>query len=725
MSVPQNNLAQLHKIDTDSFEEFINNFSFPLFKYIARKSMIFIVIMLFLCITIPFLYIRYTDKIYRTTATIFKKKADDKNVIQIGGQNLMQEESSKLYKDMLLMKSDVVLDSILAGLPQDYSFKIVGRTNKEAEVLSNLAVFNQITLFENLDYVNFEFDFDDQSYALHYQHKGKTYAYSNLRYENLFRDVNLSFSFNPFVIQQIKAQKNVVANFNSIQVIKAFLLQYVEIYVNDANAPKLDFIIKSSFPAKAERYLGMLIEGFLRFDKEQNDEKINKSLAFIESQVITFNQSYEQNLNEIVNFQVSNQLFMPSGQTADEYSVFKGLDGKIKETQLEITKLHLLQQAVRNSSIEALQIEGLNTQSIVELIKQKNKFQNYYSPENPKIFQINKQINQEVKNIELSILQKINQNQNLISRAAAQKSESNQKLAQLPKQNANYLKLEKELNIKEKFLFDLMDKQNQLLIEKASMSPNYYVLQKAVSNYTPISPKVNMIYFFGLLAFIFSSISIVLFRYVRFDKVITVESVKKRTSFPIIGVVPFMPEAIDNKSNSPLSKIVVFDNKSRITEAIKKIRSSLSYTIHKDFKTICITSTISGEGKTFVLLNLAATFSQLNNKKIILLDLDMRKPRIAKSLKLNDKEGISNILAGQIDYKNCVQELEGNPNFHVLTSGRPIPPNPSELILSQSFKDLLEQLKSDYDYVFIDTPPIGLVNESIEIINMVDIPLYV
>jgi capsular exopolysaccharide synthesis family protein len=153
------------------------------------------------------------------------------------------------------------------------------------------------------------------------------------------------------------------------------------------------------------------------------------------------------------------------------------------------------------------------------------------------------------------------------------------------------------------------------------------------------------------------------------------------------------------------------------------MRASMKYTSAGEYKTICSTSTTPGEGKTFILINLAAVHALLD-KKVLIVDLDLRKPRISKSFKISNSIGMSNLLTDKnVSIDDCIQKGIDIDNLDVITSG-PIPPNPSELITSSRFDEILNQLKERYDYIFIDTPPIGLVNESIEIVNKVDISLY-
>jgi capsular exopolysaccharide synthesis family protein len=137
--------------------------------------------------------------------------------------------------------------------------------------------------------------------------------------------------------------------------------------------------------------------------------------------------------------------------------------------------------------------------------------------------------------------------------------------------------------------------------------------------------------------------------------------------------------------------------------------------------TILITSTVSGEGKTFVSINMASVLA-IGGFKTLLIGLDLRKPKIFQDFKLDNNIGITNYLIGNVSKEGIIQKTSIE-NLSIITSG-PIPPNPSELIMSDNFKALLEELKNEFDYIVLDTPPIGLVAEGLDLIQYADIILY-
>jgi len=160
-----------------------------------------------------------------------------------------------------------------------------------------------------------------------------------------------------------------------------------------------------------------------------------------------------------------------------------------------------------------------------------------------------------------------------------------------------------------------------------------------------------------------------------------------------------------------------------IAEQIRALRSNLQYLSPElDHKVLLFTSSISGEGKSFISLNLGASLAS-TNKKVIILELDLRKPKLNVALNMDNTRGLSNYLIGRVDYKDIIQPIPGQENYYIMTSG-PNPPNPAELLLNGRIEILINQLKQDYDYVLLDAPPVGLVTDAQILSNFADATMY-
>lgn len=168
-----------------------------------------------------------------------------------------------------------------------------------------------------------------------------------------------------------------------------------------------------------------------------------------------------------------------------------------------------------------------------------------------------------------------------------------------------------------------------------------------------------------------------------------------------------------------MNELITYTNpKSPISEAYRGIRTNIQFAnIDKNIKTILVTSSTPGEGKTTTLGNLAVVLAA-NGHKVLVVDCDMRKPRIHKAFELSNKKGLSDLLVKGDDYKAYLHEIEGS-DMEVLTAGK-IPGNPSELLHSKAMKSVVEQMKEDYDYILFDTPPILPVTDAAVMSSYID-----
>jgi capsular exopolysaccharide synthesis family protein len=273
--------------------------------------------------------------------------------------------------------------------------------------------------------------------------------------------------------------------------------------------------------------------------------------------------------------------------------------------------------------------------------------------------------------------------------------------------------------INQNYYDELIARRAEYLISKAGNISNSVILQRANTPKRPIAPIWSSVILIALILCLFVIALLTFVRYLFYNEIMTLNDITKFTDVPVSGLIPTTPHVnkikrftVENKTNSI------------ITEAFRTLRSNLEFIQQTDTypKIIAVSSTIPAEGKTFIAINLGGVIS-FNNKRVILLDMDLRKPKVHLSFKSDNKKGLSTILIGVDNYKDCIVKTELE-NFDVLTSG-PIPPNPAELANSEHFDMLLQNLKTEYDVIIIDTPPIGIVSDAIFSFKRADLPIYV
>lgn len=289
-------------------------------------------------------------------------------------------------------------------------------------------------------------------------------------------------------------------------------------------------------------------------------------------------------------------------------------------------------------------------------------------------------------------------------------------LKSMPGKQRELSGIQRKVDVNQNLYVFLLQRRASTYIARASIIPDSKVIEspRLSGLIWPNKSKINNIY---ALVGLILGVLIVLIRVLFFTTLQTVEELKEATTIPILGELPFV------KSMLPTGMIVDVDQKSRVAEAFRTLRTNLQYlNVNKGSKVILITSNSPGEGKTFASINMSAILAKAG-KRTLLLELDLHKPRVQKALEMEADIGISTVVIGQTEIKDSIKRTTVE-NLDVMLSG-PIPPNPSEMILSDRLKDIIDFGKENYDYVIIDTPPAGLISDSIYLMQYCDISLFV
>lgn len=290
------------------------------------------------------------------------------------------------------------------------------------------------------------------------------------------------------------------------------------------------------------------------------------------------------------------------------------------------------------------------------------------------------------------------------------------KLIDLPYAESEYIRIDRIYNLNNEFYNYLLQKRSEAAMAEASNVPNAKVIEPASDytvSYVGIVPK--NIYLTNLaIAFILPFLFVLLI-FLFNTKIMEKADVESVTDIPIMGTVGHV------KSEGNL--ILINKPKSIIAESFRALRTSINYvTKQKETFKVLITSSISGEGKTFCSINLASAYA-LSGKRTLLIGADLRKPKIFNDFDLNNNLGLSSYLIGKATVSEVTQQT-GTENLNLISSG-PIPPNPSELIETDKMTEFFREVESQYDVIIVDTPPVGLVTDALILTQFSDVNLYV
>ena len=295
------------------------------------------------------------------------------------------------------------------------------------------------------------------------------------------------------------------------------------------------------------------------------------------------------------------------------------------------------------------------------------------------------------------------------------------RISDAPGQERQYVSIARQQEIKAGLYLMLLQKREENAIMLAATANNAKIIDDAIADVIPVSPKRSVIYLAALVLGIAIPVVVIFLIDLTKFKIEGRADVEKLTSVPVVGDIPLTDE-----KNAKEGSIAVFENQNNLmSETFRNIRTNIQFMLQNDKKVILVTSTVSGEGKSFTSANLAISLSLLG-KKVVIVGLDIRKPGLNKVFNLSSKEkGITQYLANpEMDLMSLVQSSDVNKNLYILPGGT-VPPNPTELLARDGLDKAIEILKKNFDYVILDTAPIGMVTDTLLIGRVADLSAYV
>ncbi|PBJ13890.1 polysaccharide biosynthesis tyrosine autokinase [Flavobacterium sp. ACN6] len=481
--------------------------------------------------------------------------------------------------------------------------------------------------------------------------------------------------------------------------------------------------------ARMVDYLNSTVKMLIKIQLDGKNQFATNTIKFIDSTLVAMESQLKQTGNELKTFQKDKNIFQIEDGGSKVSDKIMNFDLERDEVTRKIAYYNSLKSYLNSSSdysrLPAPSVAGIEDPNIIASVSKlialsTQRSEMSYAVKSEKIFKDFDNQMQALKNVlqenittaKTSLLYDLS-----VVNAKIGQAEST--VRKLPEEQQELLKIKRKYDLNDNIYTEFLQKRNEAEIVKASNLSDIHFIDPAKDiGDGLIGPKTSANY---ILALFLGTLIPLLFVFAIFfinNSIQNAEDISKLTQIPLLGVI-----GVSKDSRS----LAVFDKpKSALSEAFRGVRSSLQFLYKKQqvsgSKTLMITSSISGEGKTFCSINIATVFA-LSEKKTVIVGLDLRKPRLADEFQLTTPLGVVNYLIRQ----NSLEEITSStsiPNLDVILSG-PIPPNPSELILSDAMKELIDKLKEKYDYIILDTPPVGLVADSLELVQFADVTLYI
>jgi tyrosine-protein kinase Etk/Wzc len=675
------------------------------------------------------LYLWYTPKTYSTSGLLkFEEKKPELSDM-IGKMSNTDRGTANLQSESFTIQSRSLLLNAIKNLDYRTSFYLSGRVrthnlypNKPLQI--NLLKFDSLNFYQEL--IAFK-PIDQSTFELSWN-VGENEIQRNFKYNSPVNIGPLAFTIR--YPGPVNPNTTYLFKFNTPE---SFLGRVRDgLRINEAikNSNILTIQQTDDNPQFAKDIINAIMKEYLNYDRNQKTQSATQMISFINDQLQYLSSEVKGSEQSLEKYKQKRKV-MDVGSSA-ETALAKVSD---LESQRSLLKIQLIAINQLNNQIAAeknavnlnLDLEGsidpllgILVGNLNNLLNEKNALLKIYNNTAQPVEEINRQISQ-VKKAALQNINASNQRiQKNIDYLDNQLTKVNQQVSTLPTVEKDLIGLNRNFEINEKVYSFLSEKSLEAQVNRSAILPGATVVEEAQLNAVPVSPNDRETYRTAIvLGFLAGIAIIILIRMVNpyiYDR----EIVERTTSLPILGAIRKFPEKIDENNTQVLA---LSKPRSVFAESVRIIRTNLSFLAsEKKSKVISVISEAPGEGKSFVVINLAASLA-LIDKKVLLIGADLRRPKLHKTFVTPNNMGLSNFLVNQCGIDEIIQNLEYK-NLDFISSG-PIPPNPSELLHSERMTGLINQLKEKYDVILIDTAPVGLVSDSIPLIRLSDINLFV
>ncbi len=705
--------------------------------YISKWK--FILLCLIIALAIAFIKIRYSTYMYEAQATIkLKEDENSKTLSEISAlqSGMFSSTLPNVIDEIEVIKSRSIVTQVVRDLKLNIRYFVSGKV-KQQEVYTNPPVninfFMNDSVVERLDESIFlkivsaeKFELSDvnaNSYLEFNNGDTTTHNFGD-RVETKFGEFIITPNIGTYGSQKDSYIEIRLSPLN--RVIESYLESIKVSATEKSNVIRLT--VKENIKEKARLILNKVIEKY-NLDVINDKEKIVKTTSdFITNRLNVVSNELEQVDFTAERLQKDNRLTALASQSNIFLESERINDGKIRETSNQLQLVEFMTDRLENneSGSDLLPADiGIADTDVAQITKrhndlvlQRDRILKNSSDKNPIVVNLNNQINAIKSNLNMSLNNIRRANEITLENLNREESRIQGQIYSAPGKERQFRDIKRQQDIKESLYLYLLQKREETAISLGMSTANAKIIDLAYTNETPVSPKKAVIYLAAFILGLFVPVSFIYAQDLLDTKVHTKDDVTRLVKAPFIGNIP----KSDRKSK--LVKQVDYSPKA---EAFRILRTNINFMLQKsdkDCKTIFVTSTTAQEGKSHTSTNLASSFS-FSEKKVLLVETDIRVPRINDYLKISADKGLTDYISDRsMKIQDVVVKVKDNPYLDVIPSGS-IPPNPAELLMSDRITELFEAVSKDYDYIIVDTAAVGLVTDTLLISQHADIFVYV
>ncbi|RIW13122.1 polysaccharide biosynthesis tyrosine autokinase [Algoriphagus lacus] len=703
-------------------------------KYIRYWPWYVLFITVFL--TATYMFHRYTVDEYEVTGSIVIKNSStpesrildrsnifnaginlENDILRLRSKNMAREALSKLHFDVEYFAKTNIKDIELYDrspirIQVDWDHLQVTDTPVELEVLSEKN-FKLLPAEKGL------MDFNEAQAAGDESVYNKTYTFGE--------EIETARSkFTVLLVNPSKVGDVIIFRLINPTVLEDRLAKSVQVTMENEFSSVLRLTTTTKVVEKGRDYINALMQSYIQYDLDEKNKIQENTINFIEEQLGFLEDSLKEKERELQQFKVDNKLLDVSVEFSNILSKMNTLDERNAELDFQLQYFEEIRQYMERKSkdysdVIAPSVIGVPDpllngliQTLVTLSQDRRKLLASVNENHPEVIKIDVQMEKVQDALFENVVNLIDntkkQKQGILSEIRVYDAE----FATLPESESKYTSIFREFKLRESLFTYLLEKRAEAGIARAANVSDNAILDLAKRG-TLVFPKKTQNYGLAIALGFLLPFGFIVIRDMFDDSIKDQRDLKKHFMIPQLGIIGY--------STKDTNKVVLEHPKSAVAESFRSLRSAITYLASgKNTKKILVTSSVSGEGKTFTSLNLASAMA-LGSKKTVVVGADLRRPKLGAYFDHSDKIGLSTYLIGKVSAEEIVFPSQ-HENLFFVPSGV-IPPNPAELLQTPRLLEFLKYLEERFDIIVFDTPPMGLVSETIDLMRLFDINLYV
>jgi tyrosine-protein kinase Etk/Wzc len=487
----------------------------------------------------------------------------------------------------------------------------------------------------------------------------------------------------------------------------------------------VNLITEDAVPRRGQDFLDKVVERYIEASLNYKTQNIANTIKFINDRLKELAVELNTENRNVQNFKSANNVTDLGTQSQTILTKISANDAQLAEAELQLVILRNIEGFLAspdNVQVSQPSLLGMPDATLASQVSQlgdlklkKQALVGTIRETNPVLSSINDQI-LSLKNSIAQTVRTVRSNLTVTLRELKQQSAGYEaQLKGIPVKERELLDVMRNQGVKNTLFTFLLQKREETQLSLASNTADSRIINPARSSGAPIKPIVSTLYM------IFFSLGLGIPFAVIFTREMLNSNIQRKSDISKITRVPIIAQISHAEDMSSLT--IISKPRSIVAEQIRALRTNLDFLIPgSGSKTILFTSTVSGEGKSYISLNLGASLAS-TGKKVIILELDLRKPKLLTTIGLDKKTGLSDYLIGKVDYRDIIRAVPQQENFYMIESGT-IPPNPAEILMNTHLPELITALRKDYDYILIDAPPIGLVTDAQILSQYADVTFY-